>query len=143
MRKLLLVIQITFLLISSVVLLPPGDDVSAQEAETLRLAVIGFDKTGEEIDPPDLDKIVNEWLTAFLVNTKAFEIVERQELEKILQEQSLGQMGVLDPESAAQAGKVLGVNILVTGTLMRFGDTLEVTTRLIDVTNGTITGVAT
>jgi TolB-like protein len=136
-------IQIAFLLTIGVFLLAPENDILAQEAKTpLRLAVIGFEKTGEAINPPDLDKIVNEWLTRFLVNTKAFEVVERQELEKVLQEQSLGQMGVLDPESAAQAGKILGVNILVTGTLMRFGDMLEVTTRLIDVTNGTITAVA-
>lgn len=114
---------------------------AAEEQKKLRLAVIGFEKTGEEISHLDLNKIVNEWLTAFLVNTNVFEVIERQALEKVLQEQSLGQSGIIDPESAARAGKLLGVNILVTGTLMYFAEELEVTVRLIDTSNGTIVGV--
>lgn len=113
-----------------------------EEEGKLRLAVIGFKTTGKNVDFPDLDKIVHEWLITFLVETEVFEVVERQELEKILQEQSLGQTGILNPESAAQVGQLLGVNILITGALIYFEDTLEVNARLIDSTNGAIVGVA-
>ena len=115
---------------------------SAEEGKLLRLAVIGFRKTGENIEPHELDKIITEWLTEFLVNTKAFEVVERQELEKVLQEQSLGQTGILDSKSAAQVGNILGVDVLITGTLIYFDDTFEVVARQIDATTGSILGVA-
>jgi curli biogenesis system outer membrane secretion channel CsgG len=48
---------------------------------------------------------VTEWFTTFLVNIGTYEVVERRELEKILQEQSLGQSGVLSADSALKSGK--------------------------------------
>ncbi len=114
----------------------------AEEEKKLRLAVIGFSIKGQELNVPDLDTIIQEWLTTFLVQSGSFEVVERQELEKVLQEQSLGQTGILNAESASQVGQILGVNILITGTLIYFEDTFEINARLIDSTNGSISGVA-
>ncbi len=115
----------------------------AQKEEKVRLAVLDFTLTGQAIeDFPDLHKIVQEWLTSFLVESSAFEIVERQDLEKVLQEQSLGQTGLLNNETTAQVGEILGVNILITGKLISFEDTLEVNVRLLDAANGSIIGVA-
>ncbi len=114
----------------------------ADDFPKTRLAVIGFEKRGEKIPVPDLELIVNDWLIEFLVNTNTFEVVERQALEKVLQEQSLGQSGILDPESAAKVGQLLGVDVLISGTLMYLGGTLEVTARMIDTGNGSIIGAA-
>jgi len=114
--------------------------VDAQGEEKIRLAVIDFTITSQEPEHKNLDKIVTEWLTIFLVENQAFEMVERRELKKVLQEQNLGQTGIIEAESAAQVGEILGVNILITGTLISVGDTLEVTTRLVDATNGAIIG---
>lgn len=93
----------------------------ADKQPTLRVAVMGFEKKGKKMPVPDLDQIIHEWLITFLVNTNRFEVIERQSLEKVLHEQSLGQSGVIDSESAAKVGEILGVNILVTGTLMAIG----------------------
>jgi TolB-like protein len=115
----------------------------AQQKGKVRLAVLDFTLTGQAAkDSPDLHTIVQEWLISFLVETRAFEVVERQELEKVLQEQSLGQTGILNEETAAQAGEILGVNVLITGKLISFEDTLEVNVRMIDAANGSILGVA-
>ena len=62
-------------------------------------------------------------LTTELFKTEAFIIVERAQLKRVLGEQSLGQTGVVNPETAAQAGKVLGLNALVTGSISQFGVT--------------------
>lgn len=116
--------------------------VSAQEKEKIRLAIIDFTKESQNPDHKNLEKIVPEWLTTFLVETQAFEVIERRELQKVLQEQNLGQTGIIEAESAAQVGEILGVNILITGTVISVGDTLEVTTRLVDAKNGAIIGAA-
>jgi curli biogenesis system outer membrane secretion channel CsgG len=60
-------------------------------------------------------------LTTELFKTGAFILVERAQLRQVLGEQSLGQTGVVNPETAAQAGKVLGLNALVTGSISQFG----------------------
>jgi len=49
--------------------------------------------------------------------TNVFQVVERSQLEKILEEQALGQSGVVDQEQVAELGKMLGVQALVTGNI--------------------------
>ena len=60
-------------------------------------------------------------LTTELFKTGAFILVERDRLRRVLGEQALGQTGVVSSETAAQAGKVLGLNALVTGSISQFG----------------------
>ncbi len=60
-------------------------------------------------------------LTTELFKTGAFIMVERAQLKQVLGEQALGQSGAVSAESAAQAGKVLGLNALVTGSISQFG----------------------
>jgi len=129
-------------LLSLFVAVSAGTSWADDEPSKIRLAVAGFEKRGDELPVPDLELIVNDWLIAFLVNTKSFEVVERQALEKVLQEQSLGQSGILDSKSAADVGRLLGVDVLITGTLMSLGNTLEITARMIDTDNGSIVGAA-
>ncbi|MBI4620115.1 MAG: hypothetical protein HY739_08135 [Desulfobacterales bacterium] len=60
-------------------------------------------------------------LTTELFKTGAFIVVERAQLQKILGEQALGQSGVINPATAAEAGKILGLNAIVTGSISQFG----------------------
>jgi len=60
-------------------------------------------------------------LTTELFKTGAFILVERDRLKQVLGEQALGQTGVVSAATAAQAGKVLGLNALVTGSISQFG----------------------
>ena len=60
-------------------------------------------------------------LTTELFKTGAFIMIERDRLKQVLGEQALGQTGVVSTETAAQAGKVLGLNALVTGSISQFG----------------------
>jgi len=48
--------------------------------------------------------------------TKIFNIVERSALETVLREQNLSMTGFVDVSQAAEVGKVLGVNAIITGT---------------------------
>jgi len=56
-----------------------------------------------------------------LVKTGKFIVVERDKLGKLLDEQKLGQTGVIDANTAAQVGKVLGLNAILTGSISQFG----------------------
>lgn len=116
--------------------------MQGQDVSKVRLAIVDFTTTSQEPEHAQLEKVVPEWLTAFFVKKHTFDVIERRQLEAILQEQTLGQTGLLDEQSAAQVGRVLGVDVLVTGTIMNVADTLEVTARLVGSETGTILGVA-
>ena len=68
-----------------------------------------------------LGSSASDILTTELFKTGAFIVVERAQLEKVLGEQALGQSGVINPATAAQAGKILGLNAIVTGSISQFG----------------------
>ena len=56
-----------------------------------------------------------------LVKTGQYTVLERQELDELLREQDLGASGIVTPESAAEIGKVLGVELAVMGAVTEFG----------------------
>jgi curli biogenesis system outer membrane secretion channel CsgG len=83
-----------------------------------RIAVMTFeDKSGNgQIGSGMADK-----LTTALVKSGKYIVLERQEIQKVLEEQALGQGGAVTEASAAKAGKVLGVELLVMGSVTEFG----------------------
>ena len=86
----------------------------------LRVGIVDFvNKTSYGADR--LGTSASDILTTELFKTGAFILVERAQLRQVLGEQALGQTGAVNPETAAQAGKVLGLNALVTGSISEFG----------------------
>lgn len=49
--------------------------------------------------------------------TNVFSIVERSQIAQVMQELQLGQTGAIDEAQAAQVGKMLGVDAIITGTV--------------------------
>jgi len=63
---------------------------------------------------------MSEMLTTELMKTNRFVVVERQALQDILGEQELGQTGIIQRDTAAKVGQVLGAQILVRGVVSEF-----------------------
>jgi len=68
-----------------------------------------------------LGSSASDILTTELFKTGAFIVIEREQLQNVLGEQALGQSGAVNPATAAQAGKLLGLNAIVTGSISQFG----------------------
>ncbi len=84
-----------------------------------RVAVMNFnDRSGYG---HNIGSGLADMLVTRLVKSGKFLVVERKELDKILQEQGLGQSGLVTPQSAAKVGKLLGVELMVTGSVSEFG----------------------
>ncbi|RUT79978.1 CsgG/HfaB family protein [Ancylomarina longa] len=64
---------------------------------------------------------VSDMLTTALVKSGNYRVIERQELDRILNEQDFGQSGRITPQSAAKVGQVLGVELAVMGSVSEFG----------------------
>lgn len=66
--------------------------------------------------------IVSERLTSHMAAIKGLRVVERNLITKIMEEQRLSETGVIDPDTAQKLGKILGVDVIVTGTLIDLGE---------------------
>jgi len=83
------------------------------------IAVIPFsDKTNQKVTKTDLGSQAVDIGTTLLVATERFNVVEREKLDALLAEQKL--VGIVDPETAAKAGKVLGAQLIFTGAITDF-----------------------
>ena len=58
-----------------------------------------------------------------LVKSGKFRVVEREQLEALMQEKNLTLSGDIDPKTAVRVGKLLGVNYLLTGAVTEYGTT--------------------
>jgi curli biogenesis system outer membrane secretion channel CsgG len=64
---------------------------------------------------------IADMLVTALVESKKFIVIERNELDQILKEQGLGLSGSVTPQSAAKVGQLLGVELIITGSVSEFG----------------------
>src|SRR5471032_2655395 len=60
-----------------------------------------------------------------LAKSGKFIVVERDKMDKLMEEQKLGLSGAIDPNTAAKMGKILGLNAIVTGAISQFGEQTE------------------
>lgn len=68
----------------------------------------------------------------------AFKLVERERLERVYHELSLGDVGPVDQATAARIGGLLGANVLALGSLSRAGGERIVSVRLVRVETGEV-----
>lgn len=69
----------------------------------------------------------------FVVGSGRFELVERRELTRVLNEQQLGSTGLFDPETIANLGRLLGIQAIVTGSITYLDDDIRINSRMIGV----------
>jgi curli biogenesis system outer membrane secretion channel CsgG len=90
-----------------------------------RVAVFDFeDKTSHQYHwwtGQPVGEGMADMLVTALVKTGNYQVIERQEIEKIMQEQQLGQSGAVTQQSAVQVGKALGVELAIFGAVTEFG----------------------
>jgi curli biogenesis system outer membrane secretion channel CsgG len=66
-------------------------------------------------------KAVSTLLTNQLVKDGTYVMIERSKIDAVLAEQNLAQSGRIEPTTAAQIGRVLGVDAVVIGSVTQFG----------------------
>lgn len=104
--------------------------------ERMGLAVMPFENKGAS---RDLGEIVFDKMITALFNLSRFKVVERAQLEKILQEQQLGMTGVIDASTAAEIGKGIGVDAIMLGSVAAApSGAISLDARAIDTESATI-----
>ncbi len=90
----------------------------------LRVGVVNFQNNtprkvrGIEISATNI-------LTTMLHETGNFIVVPQQDMESILSQQKLGASGAINASTAAQMGKILGLNAILTGSITSYAELVE------------------
>ncbi len=105
----------------------------ADAAHKKRLAIISFENVSEQAKKQDIGRGVAELLANRLAQSGSFTLIERQQLEKILEEQKLGLSGLIDADSAKQVGQLLGAEAIVMGSVSEIGQYYSINSRVVDV----------
>jgi curli biogenesis system outer membrane secretion channel CsgG len=99
-------------------LIAPGPS-EAQEKPTI--AVLRFtNHTSAGWWSASVGSELSDMLTSELVSTKAFQVVDRREIDAVLGEQDLGASGRIDPATKAKIGKIKGAKYLVAATVSSY-----------------------
>jgi len=108
------------------------------EIAKAKIAILEFQGLNEQAKKDNMGKMVTEIMTTSLVNSRAFNIIEREKLSKVLKEFQLSQTGLIDAASAKEIGKILGADAIITGSVMMLRERLRLDARIIDVGTGAI-----
>lgn len=103
-----------------------ASSLTAQEKK--RVAILDFDYAtvhthvaaifGTNVD---VGQGIADLLVDRLVTSGVYSVIERKALDKILAEQNFSNSNRADPSSAAQIGRVLGVDTIIIGSITQFG----------------------
>jgi hypothetical protein len=102
-----------------------------QQEDKLRVAILDFTNTGG-LSKQETVTLGNR-LRSMLVKTNAFVVLERGQMDDILNEQGFQQSGCTTTECAVEMGRLLNVQKMISGTIGKLGQTYTIDLSLIDV----------
>ncbi|HEV2135634.1 MAG TPA: CsgG/HfaB family protein [Terracidiphilus sp.] len=123
MRRIMLTFSLFSLILVSCAVL------QAQGAATKhRIAVLDFNyatvmSTSQAVfgTQVDIGKGISDMLIDRLVNDGTFRVIERNQIDKILNEQNFSNSNRADASTAAKIGHILGVDAVIVGDITQFG----------------------
>lgn len=103
-----------------------------------RVAITEFSNVGSRAEEKHIGYLVSEILSGELGKGKHFILVERMQMEKVLEEQKLALTGILDSEKSVEVGNLLGAQAIISGSVIEAGNFFIVNARMVDVEKGQV-----
>jgi TolB-like protein len=119
-----------------------ADEVAdtATDTAVYPVAVLPFQDGSKEVKRQK--KIVTNILFVHLVTDPSIILVDREDLETVLKEQTINISGVVNPAQATQIGQIIGAKIIVTGTVLRVEKTVYVVAKIIGTETTRVLGAS-
>ncbi|MBN1408799.1 MAG: hypothetical protein JW956_13465 [Calditrichaceae bacterium] len=114
--------------------------LTLSQQQKSKIAVIEFSNLDGKIT--EFGRFIAEELITRLYMTNQFDVIERQMLNKVMNEHSLNLSGMIDESSAKELGRILGVDAICTGSITDLGESVKINARLISTETGKLFSVA-
>ncbi len=99
-------------------------DVNEYKGPKLRVGVVNFqNKTPSKV--LGIGEAAADILGTILQKTDRFIVIPQQDIDSILAQQRMGATGIVNPDTAAEMGQVLGLNAIVTGAVTAYSEAEE------------------
>ena len=104
------------------------------------VAVLPFVERQKKND--ETGKVVSDILFATLATDPSILLVDREDLDKVLEEQGINISGVVDSNSAVKVGHIIGAKIIVTGSVLKAGSTQYLVAKVIGTETTRVIGAS-
>ncbi len=117
---------------------------ATEKPEILTVAVLDFENNsiGPASVTSGLGQVFADRIFERLSGQPGIIVVDRESIEKILEELSLSSQGLTEAEGRLRLGKLLGAQYLIFGSYMSIGEAIRIDARVIEVERGTVEGIA-
>ncbi|MCX5894598.1 MAG: CHAT domain-containing protein [Proteobacteria bacterium] len=109
---------------------PAKTPEDAWTSKPITLSFVNFQQKGSLSIREGEDQFFQLKLNAILQEGGRVQILERELLDKLLEELKLSTTDLVDPKKALEVGKILAARLIATGSLMRYGKDLQASIRL-------------
>ena len=96
-----------------------------------------FDPAGNDV-PNSIKEIVREEISSVIVNAEGFTVLERQLINKVLEENKIQISGLVDESQISEVGKLMGANYVLVSTVSPMGKNYHISCKMIEVTTARI-----
>lgn len=130
---------ITWIMIKTFVLYIMIGNISivyAQQKQKITTAVLNLQSKGG-VTSNEASTLTDRFRTE-LVKLGTYTVLERGQMDEILEEQGFSVSGCTSSECAIEAGKLLGVQVMIAGDVGKVGDVLTIDVRMFHVATGKI-----
>jgi hypothetical protein len=115
-----------------------GAAEAAKDAQVYPAAVLLFQERGEDVK--GYGAKVTDILFASLSTRPELYLVERAEMQKLLEEHELNLSGMVTPGQATQVGQLTGAKLLITGSVIEADKTLYLVAKVIGTETSRVLG---
>lgn len=113
----------------------PG--MRGQAPKTLAVLYFQNNSLADKEEVAALSKGLADMFITELSKVQALQVIERAQLQQVLEEMKLAQAGLIDEKSAVQVGRLLGAKHLLLGSFVHmFGGKIRIDARIVEVETG-------
>lgn len=130
--------KILFSLMLLTMALPRVVAAESESGGRVRMAILQFDSLNVESKDDNKGRMVSEFMTTAAVNMGVFDIVEREQVRKIVDEMEFGKQSQNYSGLAQKIGTLAGAEYVLSGSITAYKGSIRIEARLIKVSDGTI-----
>ncbi|NOY85419.1 MAG: hypothetical protein GXO96_11485 [Nitrospirae bacterium] len=116
----------------------PSSDVP--QVKTVAVLPFSNNSITHSVHTKGLERTVTDRIVAHLAGSIEITLIDREAIEKVLNELSLSSQGMTEAEGRLTLGKLLGANYLILGEYSEIVENLRLDARIVEVQSGRVVG---